>query len=61
MKNVENKNVEIKDLNNNKINLKEAIIGYHNIFMDAQKQNLELEEYYDKMLEKVEEITSDFY
>ncbi len=61
MKNLENKNVEIKDLNNNKINLKEAISGYHNIFMDAQKQNLKLEEYYDKMLEKVEEITSDFY
>ncbi len=61
MKNLENKNVEKKDLNNNKINLKEAIIGYHNIFMEAQKENLELEEYYDRMSKKVEKITSDFY
>lgn len=61
MKNLENKNLEVKDLKNNKINLKEAIVGFHNIFMDAQKQKLEFDEYADKLSEKVEEITSDFY
>ncbi len=91
MKNLENKNTEVKDqmnpykriqlsnknasidkkiqpfykksqeTQNNKINLKEAIVGFHNIFMDAQKQKLEFDEYADKLSEKIEKITSDFY